>query len=75
MVREHRYIEAYCYIKAIIKCRSRRLNLGSIRNNFLSTFKVSKLLGMAECVFAKVTHLNKITSKAVTALGFKFGVE
>ena len=75
LVRDHRYIEAYCYIYAIIKCCSERIIIGRIGNNFLTARKVSKLLGMLGRVFSEVTHLNKILLKAVTGLGFEFQVE
>ena len=74
MIQNNHYIEAYCYIKAIIDFYM-KLIIRRIRVNLQSFDKISKLLGMAECVFVEVTHLNKIILKAMTARGFKFAVE
>ena len=54
MIRDHRYIEAYCYIHASSDHYSQLISDGE-RNNFQSAHKISKMLGMALCVFAKVT--------------------
>ena len=54
MIRDHRYIEAYCYIQATNDHYSQLIVNGE-RNNFQTAHKISKMLGMTLCVFAEVT--------------------
>ena len=74
MVRDHLYVEAYCYIQAIIDCYSKLLMVHGVGNTFKSAHKISKLLGMVTSVFSEVTLLSRILLKAVTALRLEFGV-
>ena len=53
MIRDRLYIQAYCYIQAIVYYHT-SLVAGERKNNFQSAYKVSKILGMALSVFAEV---------------------
>ena len=63
MIRDQLYIEAYCYILAIVNSYVQMFNGNERKNNFQPAHKISKMLGMLISLFAKVTFVNKYCYK------------
>ena len=56
MIRDRRYIEAYCCVRATVWIYSNLVADGK-RDNFQSASKISKMLGMELAIFAEVTSV------------------